>query len=75
MILLYFIITLLLVGSWLCFYPEMKYIYDKLIHSLTPSLPLSLTHLLSDLWNAYSVIFWDILQHILIYSGIVKKHF
>ena len=44
MILLYFIITLLLVGSWLCFYPEMKYIYDKLIHSLTPSPSPSLTY-------------------------------
>ena len=31
--------------------------------------------LLLDLWNAYSVIFRDILlQHILLYLGIVKKH-
>ena len=36
MVLLYFIITLLLVGSRLRFYPEMKHIlYDKLTYLLT----------------------------------------
>ena len=47
----------------------MKYIYENLLTYL-------LTYLLLDLWNTYSVIFWDIfLQHILLYLGIMKKHF